>query len=91
MKATRLIAVRFLPTTATKGTRLKVSMVGHGSRVYGYHSFSGCTRAEVEAAQLYFETVYKTVNPEATDVVYTAIANPANDDALILVQYHGNR
>lgn len=82
---TRAIAVRFLPTTNTKGSRLKASMVGCKARTYGFHSFDGCTVAEEQAARDYFARQYNA----ATIRSFVKVANPCNGDALFIVKYEG--
>lgn len=83
---TRAIAVRFLATTNTKGSRLKVNMVGCKPQTYGFHSFDGATVAEEQAAKAYLLHEYGAV----TIRTLTRVANPCNNDALFIVKYEGH-
>jgi len=94
MKATRLIAVRFLATTHTKGSRLKVMEAGHAPRVYGYHSFNGgASCASEEAAKDYFHACH----PDAVNVTVTPVSNPmaqtfgGGKESFFVFTYEGNR
>lgn len=81
---TKAVAVRFLATTNTRGSRLKASMVGHKPTVYGFHSFDGCVVAEEQAAKEY---VLATLGHGTQIVTLKRVANPCNNDALFIVEY----
>jgi hypothetical protein len=76
MKTTRLIAVRYLPATNTKGSRLKVFICGSEPQTFGYHSFDGgAASATEEAAKAAFAKAY----PKAKCPQIIPCANPYAD------------
>jgi len=75
---TRLIAVKYLPATSTKGSRLKVFICGSEPQTFGYHSFpGGSSCASQEAAEAALPVAY----PQAKCATFVAVANPQASSA----------
>ena len=81
----RLICVRYLPTTNTKGSRLKVTMAGFKAKTYGFHTVgNGSERPELAAAREYYLSLWA----EAGACRFSTLANPSENsrDTYVLVQ-----
>jgi hypothetical protein len=84
----RLVAVKFLPTTETKGSRLKFTTTGYNPQVRGYHSVDTVE----EAVSAYVESLPPCAGMTGRDVLkVTGYASPlpaSDNHSLYLVSYN---
>lgn len=80
----RLIAVKYLPHTNTRGARYRVYMAGHKPVTYGAGQFTDGDDESLQAARKYFDATHK----DAQMIEYARIAHPIERARELLYSVH---